>query len=199
METPFAAQYHNYLNSVVSAANIIAVYIHYRRAPEHPLPTTFKDSWTSLNRNNFDELLNRHDDFKKVFFAKYSAEGNIAHHIAIQAGTEGSPSVNLEGVILVHPFFLGVELVGSEMREAGEGSITDNLWRFVCPTTKGSEDSMLNPVKDSNVGRFGCRKILVCVVEKDGLKERGWYYKKVVEKKSEWKGVVEAMGGGGEG
>ncbi|KAK4284674.1 hypothetical protein QN277_001473 [Acacia crassicarpa] len=34
--------------------------------------------------------------------------------------------------------------------------------------------------------------MLVCVAEKDGLKDRGWYYKEVVEK-SEWKGVVEVM------
>ncbi|KAK4284675.1 hypothetical protein QN277_001473 [Acacia crassicarpa] len=199
IETPFTAQYHNYLNSVVSAANIIAVSVHYRRAPEHPLPAAFEDSWTSLKwvashsgGNGSDELLNRHADFEKVFFSGDSAGGNIAHQMAIRAGTEGLSGVNLEGIVLVHPFFWGAEPVGSEKREAGERSMADDLWRFVCPTTEGSDDPMLNPAKDPNLGRLGCRKMLVCVAEKDGLKDRGWYYKEVVEK-SEWKGVVEVM------
>ena len=31
-----------------------------------------------------------------------------------------------------------------------------------------------------------------CVAEKDALKDRGWYYKEVVEK-SGWQGVVDVM------
>ncbi|XP_028777068.1 probable carboxylesterase 12 [Neltuma alba] len=199
IETPFTAQYHNYLNSVVSAANVVAVSVDYRRAPEHPVPTAFEDSWTSLKwvashsgGNGSEELLNRHVDFDKAFFAGDSAGATIAHHMAIRVGTEGLPGMNLEGIVLAHPFFWGVEPIGSEKTRARERSIGDNIWRFACPTTEGSDDPMINPAKDPNVGRLGCRKILVCVAEKDLLKERGCYYKEVVEK-SGWKGVVEVM------
>ncbi|XP_054787345.1 probable carboxylesterase 12 [Prosopis cineraria] len=199
IETPFTAQYHNYLNSVVSAANVVAVSVDYRRAPEHPVPAAFDDSWTSLkwvashsSGNGSQELLNRHVDFEKVFFAGDSAGATIAHHMAIRVGAEGLPGVNLEGIILVHPFFWGVEPIGSEKTGARERSFADNLWRFVCPRTEGSDDPIMNPAKDPKVGSLGCRKILVCVAEKDALKERGWYYKEAVEK-SGWKGMVEVM------
>lgn len=38
IESPFSFFYHSYLNSLVAEANVIAVSVHYRRAPEHPVP-----------------------------------------------------------------------------------------------------------------------------------------------------------------
>lgn len=197
--TPFNSAYHNYLNSVVSAANVVAVSVDYRLAPEHPVPAAIEDSWASLKwvashagGNGSEDLLNRHVDFKRVFFAGDSAGATISHHMAIRVSTEGLPGLNLEGIVLVHPYFWGVEPRGSEKTGARERSFLDNLWRFACPTTEGSDDTMLNPAKDPKVGSLGCRKIMVCVAEKDMLKERGWYYKEVVER-SGWKGVVEVM------
>ena len=64
-------------------------------------------------------------------------------------------------------------------------------WRRICGA-EGTDDPLLNPGKDERLGKLGCRKILVCVAEKDALKERGWYYKEVVEK-SGWHGVVDVM------
>ncbi|XP_054786256.1 probable carboxylesterase 12 [Prosopis cineraria] len=197
--TPFNSAYHNYLNSVVSTANVVAVSVDYRLAPEHPVPAAFEDSWASLKwvashagGNGSEDLLNRQVDFKRVFFAGDSAGATISHHMAIRVGTEGLPGLNLEGIVLVHPYFWGVEPRGSEKTGARERSFLDNLWRFACPTTEGSDDTMLNPAKDPKVGSLGCRKIMVCVAEKDMLKERGWYYKEVVER-SGWKGVVDVM------
>ncbi|WJX50462.1 hypothetical protein P8452_36760 [Trifolium repens] len=67
-----------------------------------------------------------------------------------------------------------------------------NLWRFSCPTTSGSDDLLINPAKDPNLGSLGCKRVLVCVAEKDLLKDRGWYYKELLEK-SGWGGVVEVI------
>ncbi|XP_054787363.1 probable carboxylesterase 12 [Prosopis cineraria] len=198
-ETPFTARYHNYVNSVVSSANVVAVSVHYRRAPEHPVPTAFEDSWTSIQwvashsgGNGTEELLNHHVDFERVFFAGDSAGANISHHMAIRVGREGLPGVNLEGIVLIHPYFWGAESLESEKIDAGLRSKVDSRWRFVCPTTEGSDDPLINPAKDPNLGCLGCRKILVCLAEKDMFKERGRYYKEMVEK-SGWKGMVEVM------
>ncbi|PNX61605.1 putative carboxylesterase 12-like protein, partial [Trifolium pratense] len=38
IKTAFSPNYHNYLNSVTSLANVIGVSVNYRRAPEHPVP-----------------------------------------------------------------------------------------------------------------------------------------------------------------
>ncbi|KAK3195737.1 hypothetical protein Dsin_027047 [Dipteronia sinensis] len=38
----------NVLTSLVSKANIMAISIEYRLAPEHPLPIAYEDSWAGL-------------------------------------------------------------------------------------------------------------------------------------------------------
>ncbi|KAJ1377971.1 Lipase, GDXG, putative serine active site [Sesbania bispinosa] len=205
IETPSSPHYHKYLNSIVSQAHVIAVSVHYRRAPEHPLPIAYEDSWTSLKwvashfgGNGPDEWLNRHADFKKVFFAGDSAGANIAHHMALRVGTEGLSGVKLEGIVLVHSYFWGIERIGSETKRSEHLAMVENLWRFTCPTTTGSDDPLINPAKDPNLGKLGCNRVLVFVAENDLFKDRGLYYKEVLEK-SGWHGVVEVMEAKGEG
>jgi len=65
--------YHNHLNTLVAEANVIATSVNYRRAPEHPLPVAYDDSWTALKwvashsaRNGPEEWLNSNANLKKV-------------------------------------------------------------------------------------------------------------------------------------
>ena len=60
----------------VSKANVVVVSVHYRRAPEHLIPTGHEDSWCALKwvashvgANGIEECLNEHLDFEKVFLA----------------------------------------------------------------------------------------------------------------------------------
>ncbi|QCD83183.1 probable carboxylesterase 12 [Vigna unguiculata] len=204
IETPFSPPYHKFLNSVVSKAHIVAVSVHYRRAPEHPVPIAYEDSWTSLqwvashlNGNGPVESLNRHADFGNVFFAGDSAGANIAHHMALRVGIHGLPGINLQGIVLVHPYFWGAERIGSEVQKLDKVSVVDGLWSFTCPASTGSDDPLLNPAKDPNLGKLASKRVLICVAENDLLKDRGWYYKELVEK-SEWQGVAEVMEAKGE-
>lgn len=48
VETARSPTYHNYLNALAAEAYIIAIYVNYRRAPEHPLPAAYDDSWTTV-------------------------------------------------------------------------------------------------------------------------------------------------------
>ncbi|CAI8618397.1 unnamed protein product [Vicia faba] len=199
IETPSSPNYHNYLNSVTSLANVIGVSVHYRRAPEHPVPVAHEDSWLALKwvashvgGKGSDEWLNEYADFEKVFLGGDSAGANIAHYLGIRAGKENLDGVKLEGAVYLHPYFWGVDPIGSESARGEFVEKVHNLWRFSCPTTTGSDDPLINPAKDPNLGSLGFKRVLVCVAEKDLLKDRGWYYKELLEKIG-WGGAVEVV------
>ncbi|MED6111626.1 hypothetical protein PIB30_053923 [Stylosanthes scabra] len=206
IETPFSPHYHNFLNAVASEAGVVGVSVHYRRAPEHPLPVAHEDSWASLKwvashtyGNGPEEWLNRYADLDRVFLAGDSAGANIAHHMGVRVGTQGVPGLKVEGIALVHSFFWGEERIGSEASK-GNGSLAlvEKMWKFVCPTTIGLDDPLINPEKDPNLGKMGCQRVVVFVAENDLLADRGWYYKECLEK-SGWGGVVEVVEAKGEG
>ncbi|KAF5183850.1 2-hydroxyisoflavanone dehydratase [Thalictrum thalictroides] len=200
IETAFTAAYHFYLNSLVAEANVVAISVDYRRAPEHPLPIAYEDSWTSLqwlvSQSKEEEWFKNYVDFNRVFMAGDSAGANIAHNMAIRAGYMDLNGLKINGIILIHPYFVGNEPIGSEV-----GNVTmdmaKKLWTFVCPLTTGMDDPLINPVKDPHFSRLGCKRVLVCVAEKDGLRDRGKFYHEELGK-SEWDGVVEFMEAEGE-
>ncbi|KAL7236639.1 hypothetical protein ACSBR1_019854 [Camellia fascicularis] len=204
IETASSPTYHNYLNSLVAEANIVAVSVDYRRAPEHPLPVAYDDSWAAVNwvashstSNGGEVWLKDYVDFDHVFFAGDSAGANIAHNMAIRVGSDGLDGVKLVGMVLIHPYFGGKGLIGSEGTNMMGKVFSDKLWIFAHPSSSGSDDPLFNPVMDPNFSNLGCNKVLVCVAEKDLLRERGWYYKEKLGK-SAWGGVVEIMEAMGE-
>ncbi|KAL2344840.1 hypothetical protein Fmac_006125 [Flemingia macrophylla] len=205
IETPFSPPYQRFLNSIVSKAHIVAVSVHYRRAPEHPVPLAHEDSWTSLKwvaahfaGNGPEEWLNRHADLGSVFFAGDSAGANLAHHMAIRIGTHGLPGLTLRGIALVHPYFWGLERIGSEAQKPEGVAMVDGLWRFSCPSSSGLDDPLLNPAKDPNLGKVACERVVVYVAEKDLLKDRGLHYKELLLNCG-WQGHLELVETAGEG
>ncbi|KAB2636411.1 CXE carboxylesterase [Pyrus ussuriensis x Pyrus communis] len=203
--------YHDYLNSLVSEANVVAVSVEYRLAPEHPIPAAYDDSWAALKwvASHFDgkrkggeeedeDWITSYADSQRVFFAGDSAGANIAHHMGLKVGSEGLLGVKLIGIVLVHPYFWGSDLIGVELNApANIREFVAAMWRFVYPLSNGSDDPLMNPEKDPKLGELGCGKVVVFVAEKDVLKERGWYYGEVL-RKSGWNGVVEVMEAEGE-
>ncbi|GMP38214.1 hypothetical protein CsSME_00009547 [Camellia sinensis var. sinensis] len=206
LETAFSPTYHNYLNSLVAEVNIVVVSVDYRRAPEHLLPIPYEDSWAAVKwvashstANGGEVWLKEYVDFDRVFFAGDSAGGNIAHNMAIRVGSDGLDGVKLVGMILIHPYFGGKDPVGSEVADGNINgkAVADKFWLFVYPSSSGSDDPLFNPVVDPKFLSMVCDKVLVCVAEKDFLKDRGWYYKEELGK-SGWGGVVEIMEAAGE-
>lgn len=203
VETPFNAKYHNAVNALVAEANVVAVSVHYRLAPENPIPIAYDDSWAAVkwvvshsDGAGPDEWLNSRADLKRVFFAGDSAGANIVHNLALRAGLEGglgsSGDTKLVGIALVHPYFWGSELLGDEVNKPEKAKWAEGIWRFVSRGASHSDDPFINPAKDPNLGRLGCERVLVCVAENDILKDRGCYYKEVLENtRSGWGGTVE--------
>lgn len=205
VETAVSPMYHNYLDSFAAEANVVIVSVDYRRAPEHPIPIAYDDSWVAIkwaashskDSGGVELWLNDYVDFDRLFFAGDSAGANLAHNMAVRVGLEGLGGVSLVGIVLVHPWFGGKEPIGAEGEKLSVKDFSDNLWLFVCPSSSGSDDPLFNPVMDPDFSKLGCNKVLVCVAEKDFLRDRGWYYKEEL-KKSGWGGVVEIMEAKGE-
>ena len=111
--SPFNPIYHNHLTTVVAEANVVALSVHYRLAPEHPLPIAYDDSWAVIQwaashakGNGTEPWLNDHADLERVSFAGDSAGANLAHNMAMRVGAGKLDGLNLNGMALIHPFFL---------------------------------------------------------------------------------------------
>ncbi|KAK6241031.1 Alpha/beta hydrolase fold-3 - like 10 [Theobroma cacao] len=172
------------LTPLVVQANIIAISIDYRLAPEYLLPIAYDDSWAGLqwvashaNGQGPEPWLNENADLGRVFLMGESAGATIAHYVAVQAGATKLVGLKIIGTLIVHPFFGGKE--------------PDDIYKYVCPTSPGfDQDPKLNPAVDPNLKQMASDRVIVMVAEKDGLRSRGeLYYETLV--KSGWGGSVE--------
>ncbi|CAJ1925234.1 unnamed protein product [Sphenostylis stenocarpa] len=181
-ESAFSQLHHNYLNMLVSVADILVVSVEYRLAPETPLPAAYHDCWEALKwvaTDNTDPWLPKHGDFNRVFIGGDSAGGNIAHNIAMR--------------IVSHPYFFGSKAIGCEAVAGHEESSGFRTWEMVHPSCPGGLDNpLINPLGSEapSLSGLGCWKVLVCTAERDVMRDRAvWYYERV--KKSGWEGEVE--------
>ncbi|KAK9068418.1 hypothetical protein SSX86_012531 [Deinandra increscens subsp. villosa] len=200
IETAASPIYHSFLNLIAAESNAVILSVDYRTAPDHPVPACFHDSWEAImwaalhgSGSGPDPWVNEYADLANVFFAGDSAGANIAHHMAIRVGSENpGGGVNLQGVVLLHPYFWGKDRVGSESDDNPWTSSIADLWKFAHPGTSGVDDPLINPDMDPRVSDLGCSKILVYVGEKDILKDRGWYYKGILGRNG-WRGDIEVI------
>ncbi|KAL2537524.1 putative carboxylesterase 2 [Forsythia ovata] len=192
-KTPIPARNFLFLSTFTAAALLLA--------PEHPLPIAYEDSWLALKwaashsiGNDDEEWIKDYADLDHGYLGGDSAGANIAHNVAMRVGSEKVEWINLNGVFLNCPFFGGKDPMGNESLTtyAFQKNFLDKLWPFACPTTTGLDDPLINPDMDPNLSCFGSKKVLVYVAEKDVVRERGFYYKEVLEK-SGWNGDVEVV------
>lgn len=212
---------HGYLNALVAKAGVLAAALEYRLAPEHPLPAAYEDSWEGLKwvathasasasaaaggGPAAEPWLTEHGDFSRVFLAGASAGATIAHFVAVRAGEQhksGGLGMRIRGLLIVHPYFSGAADIGDEGTTGkARKARADAFWRFLCPGTPGLDDPLSNPFSEAAGGsaaRVAAERVLVCVAEKDDLRDRGvWYYESL--KASGYPGEVELLESMGEG
>ncbi|XP_051126148.1 2-hydroxyisoflavanone dehydratase-like [Andrographis paniculata] len=204
VESAFSFLHHRYTTTLSAAATAVVVSVEYRLAPEHPLPAAYDDAWAALTwiaAGNNHPWIAGHGDLTRLFVGGDSAGGNIAHNLLIRAGSEPLPgSVKIAGAILCHPFFWGSNPIGTEPRENVDRSFCYRLWKFVFPAAEGGIDCpMINPVGGGSrrLAGLGCRRLAVCVAEKDVLAGRAVAYAAEV-RESGWEGEVEVENVAGE-
>nr|GEV27950.1 probable carboxylesterase 2 [Tanacetum cinerariifolium] len=168
VDSPRSTTYQPTLNFLTAESDVVIVAIDYRLAPEYHVPIGYNDSLEAIN-----------------------AGANIAHNMAIRVGLEPIKELNLEGLILLNPYFGGSDPIGLECRKNKELKVfTDEFWLFANPSESGLDDPLFNPGKNPNLSAMGCSRIFVSVAEYDSFKDRGFLYKEVMEK-SGWDGKLE--------
>lgn len=179
--TPYNPAYHHHLNALSAAANVVVASVHYRLAPEHPLPAAYDDAWEVLQwvaASGPEPWLNCHADLSTVFLAGDSAGANIAHNTAMRGTTQGFGNLTLKGMVLLHPYF------GNDKK--------DELLEYLYPTYGGFEDFKIHSQQDPKLSELGCPRMLIFVSEKDFLRDRGCSYYEAL-RKSGWMGKVEMV------
>ncbi|KAL2463948.1 putative carboxylesterase 13 [Forsythia ovata] len=205
-ESAFSFLDQRYMNILGAESKALIVSVEYRLAPEHPLPVAYEDSWTALQwvashviekpGMQKEQWLTEHADFGKIYVGGDSAGGNIVHNILLRAGAEPLPGdVKILGGFLSHPYFWGSKPIESETIEEIEQNFLSKFWLFVYPSAPGGIDNpMINPFVDDapSLSGLGCKRLLVCLAEKDPLTSRGIIYVESL-KKSGWNGEVEVV------
>lgn len=188
--TPYNPAYHHHLNAVSASANVVVVSVHYRLAPEDPLPAAYDDSWEAVkwaashaSGAGPEPWLNDHADPSAVFFAGDSAGGNIAHNMVMQGTEEGFGGLKVEGMVLLHPYF------GADKK--------DELVAFLYPAYDGPSNPKIHSPMDPKLSTLACPRVLIFISEKDFLRERGCNYYEAL-KKSNWSGKVDIVEFSGE-
>lgn len=200
IESAFSFLSHRYITTLVSHAKVLVVSVEYRRAPENPLPVAYQDSWTALqwiasqSVEKTEPWLSKYANFNRVFVGGDSAGANIAHNLAMKASLEAMQNkIHLYGVILSQPYFLAGSSEEYSNNVDEKRLLLYRMWEFAYPNAPGGFDNpLINPVSGDapSLSWLGCSRLLVCVAEKDELRERGVRYFDAV-KKSGWKGKME--------
>ncbi|KAF0908544.1 hypothetical protein E2562_026332 [Oryza meyeriana var. granulata] len=204
----FNPTFHAYFNTFAALANALVVSVEYRLAPEHPVPAAYADSWEALAwvaghaAGDGDEpWLVDHADFSRLYLGGESAGSNIAHHMAMRVAEEGlSHGAKIRGLVMIHPYFLGTNKVGSDDLDPAVRGSLGSLWRVMCPTTTGEDDPLINPLVDGApaLDALACDRVLVCIGEGDVLRDRGRaYYDRLTA--SGWRGEAEIWQAPGKG
>ncbi|KAF7005940.1 hypothetical protein CFC21_021021 [Triticum aestivum] len=176
-QSAYSRTYHRYATSLAGSAGALIVSVEYRLAPEYPVPASYNDTWAALRwvATLSDPWLAEYADPRRTYLAGDSAGGNIVYHMAIRA-THDDSIMDIEGLVIVHPFLWGLERLPAEKVSDGDvmypPALVDKLWPFVTAGQAGNDDPRINP-PDGEIALLTCRRVMVCVAGRDTLRDRG--------------------------
>jgi acetyl esterase/lipase len=175
IHSAFSRLYHSFVSSLVSKSRVLAVSVDHCLAPEHLLPAAYDNSCAALKwvlsncKSGPDPWLSQHGGSSRVFMAGDSTGANIAHNAVLRAGKE---EININGLVLMHPCFLGKDPVGSETTEPEIRKEAEKRWYYLCAGAFGIDHTCVNPMGPrQEYEMLGCKRVLVTVAEKDYLRE----------------------------
>ncbi|KAK9266008.1 hypothetical protein L1049_027102 [Liquidambar formosana] len=160
----------------------IVVSVNYRLTPEHRYPSQYHDGFDVLKfLDQNPQVLPGNADLSKCFLAGDSAGGNLGHHVAKRAASEGVSTfhtVRVIGLIAIQPFFGGEERTESETRLVNPVVVnlerTDWHWKVFLPDGSDRDHEAANvcgPKAEDISGLVNFPKTLVFVGGFDPLQD----------------------------
>ncbi|XP_065869482.1 carboxylesterase 1-like [Euphorbia lathyris] len=186
---------HDFCIIMSQRIDAVIVSVEYRCAPEHRLPAAYDDAFEALEfiKSSQEDWLTQFTDVSRCFLMGTSAGGNIAYHTGLRvcrSGRELEP-LKIQGLVLHHPYFGGLERTGSELKMGNECSFpldgNDFLWEFSLPVGSDRDHEYCNPMGSSTnscqfIREAGLR-ILVLGCYGDPLIDRHMEFAKMLEDK----------------
>nr|AFK45612.1 unknown [Lotus japonicus] len=176
--------FHVFCFNMANDVEAVVASVEYRLAPEHRLPAAYDDAVEALHwikTNQKDDWLINHVEYSNVFLMGGSAGGNIAYNAGLRATAGDKQVSNIQGLILVQPFFSGTLRTGSELRMVNDSHLSlcsnDMLWELSLPVGVNRDNEYCNPavgngpVRLEEIKRLGWR-ILVTGCSGDPLMDR---------------------------
>ncbi|XP_052166910.1 probable carboxylesterase 12 [Oryza glaberrima] len=197
-----ARMFHDYAESLSARAAAVVVSVDYRLAPAHPVPAAYDDAWAALRwaasrrrrRLSDDAWVGDYADRSSVFLAGESVGANIVHNVALRAGAAirntgevFDDDIDIEGMILLQPYFWGTERLPCETPGAASWRTRDPppmllperidaLWPYVTAGAAANNgDPRIDPPAEA-IASLPCRRALVSVATEDVLRGRGRRY-----------------------
>ncbi|KAL6976442.1 hypothetical protein U1Q18_025229 [Sarracenia purpurea var. burkii] len=195
----FLQPHDDFVYSLVKNSSTIALSVEYRLATSnHPLSVPFNDSWAALkwvashsSGQGPEEWINKKVDFSRIVLLGDSAGANLA--LAMKVGSKKLKGLNINGIVLIHPYFWGSKPIGSlEPREADKRAQGDGVWNNAGGASLGLDNPLVNPLVDPKLANLGCSKVLVFIAGEDIYRDRGFYYCEALRTNG-WKGKVELV------
>lgn len=191
---------HAFVNRLAARAGALAVSVEYRLAPEHRLPTAYDDSWQALNwvaRNagsGPEPWLRDRGNLSRLFVAGDSAGANIAHDMAMRAGTGGGldGGAAIAGLLLLDPYFWGKKPVAGETTDPARRRQYEATWSFICGGRYSIDDPLVDPLSmpASEWRKLACSRVAVTSSGLDDFRPRGLAYVAAL-RDSGWDGETE--------
>ncbi|CAL5404922.1 unnamed protein product [Camellia sinensis] len=178
------------------AADLSAVSVDYRLAPEHRLPAAYDDAVETLQwlKTTQERWLTQFCDFSCCFLMGTSAGANIAYHAGLRATQviDDLRPLKIKGLILHHPFFGGSEQVRSELGLIKDPFLTlsgtDFMWELSLPIGSDRDHEYCNPTVGSGSSqlqqiRLAGWQVLVTGCNDDPLIDRQMEFANMLKEK----------------
>lgn len=195
--SPAWSIYHTFMCRLACEINSVIISVGYRLAPENRLPVAYDDCFGALEwvrrqaagckavqtakipKEAEESWLRSYCDFSRCFLAGDSAGGNIAHHVAMRAAKTDVKPLHIKGAIIIQPFF------GGENRSKWECETSDPalsqkcidvFWKLSLPVGASRNHSACSVPNSSTLQDVLLPPILICISERDVLRERNLEY-----------------------